>query len=144
MIPTSLHGTTDNTFYNHYSMISTVSLNWGLPSLGRWDCNANVLEVVANKTNHVNTIVDTTNLYFNSSYPGPMSDALFLPVWPAPDTNAQCIAGSVLSSVVTTWGKSSGTYNYTNGTYISSQVSCSSSLDLNSRNILTNINSLSV
>lgn len=125
-------------------MISTVSLNWGLPSLGRWDCNANVLEVVANKTNHVNTIVDTTNLYFNSSYPGPMSDALFLPVWPAPDTNAQCIAGSVLSSVVTAWGKSSGTYNYTNGTYISSQVSCSSSLDLNFRNILTNINSLSI
>jgi acid phosphatase len=125
-------------------MISTVSLNWGLPSLGRWDCNANVLQTVANKTSHVNTIVNTTNLYFNSSYPGPMSDGLFLPVWPVPDTNAKCIAGSVLSSVVTTWGKSSGTYNYTNGTYISSQVSCSSSLDLSFRNVLTSMNSLSI
>jgi acid phosphatase len=37
-IPENLKGTTDNTFYNHYSTIATVSQNWGLPSLGRWDC----------------------------------------------------------------------------------------------------------
>src|ERR1700753_2283221 len=41
-IPDELKGTTDDTFYNHYSTISTVSMNWGLPSLGRWDCEANV------------------------------------------------------------------------------------------------------
>jgi acid phosphatase len=114
VIPTSLHNTTDNTFYNHYSTITSVELNWGLPSLGRWDCNANVLEIVANKTGYVNAIVNTTNLYFNSSYPGPVSDALYIPTWPAPDTTATCAAGSILGSVVSTWGKSSGTYNYTN------------------------------
>jgi acid phosphatase len=114
VIPTSLHNTTDNTFYNHYSTITSVELNWGLPSLGRWDCNANVLEIVANKTGYVNAIVNTTNLYFNSSYPGPVSDARYIPTWPAPDTTATCAAGSILGSVVSTWGKSSGTYNYTN------------------------------
>ena len=114
-IPTSLHGTKDSTFYNHYSMISTVSMNWGLPSLGRWDCDANVLELVANVTKHTNAVVNTTNLYFNTSYPGPFSDALFVPVWPTPDTTAKCASGmGVLDSIVSTWGNSSGTYNYTN------------------------------
>jgi len=96
-------------------MISTVSANWGLPSLGRWDCGANVLELVANKTGYDNFLVDTTNLFFNASYPGPVSDSKFVPVWPIPDTTAKCAAGQgVLGSVVTTWGQSSGTYNYTN------------------------------
>jgi acid phosphatase len=113
-IPTSLHGTTDNTFYNHYSMLSTISLNWGLPSLGRWDCNANVLQLVANKTGYKNAIVDTTKLYFNTSYPGPLSNKAYIPTWPIPATNAKCAAGSILASVVNIWGKSDGTYNYSN------------------------------
>ena len=114
-IPSSLKNTTDNTFYNHYSMLSTVEVNWGLPSLGRWDCGANVLEVVANKTNYDNYVVDTSNLFFNSSYPGPLSDAEYVPVWPIPDTNAKCASGQgVLGSIVSTWGKSDGTYNYSN------------------------------
>ena len=49
-VPAALKGTKDNTFYNHYSTIASVSQNWGLPSLGRWDCHANVFELVANKT----------------------------------------------------------------------------------------------
>jgi acid phosphatase len=115
VIPDSLKGTTDDTFYNHYSMLSTVEVNWGLPSLGRWDCGANVLEVVANKTGYKNSVVNTTNLYFNTSYPGPVSDAKFYPVWAVPDTLSQCASGKgVLSSIAKTWGKSSGTYNYTN------------------------------
>lgn len=113
-IPTSLHGTSDSTFYNHYSIISTVSLNWGLPSLGRWDCNANLLALVANKTGYTNTVVNTTNLYFNSSYPGPLSNSQYIPTWPVPATNAKCLAGSILGNVTTTWGKSDGSYNYTN------------------------------
>ncbi|EXA32424.1 hypothetical protein FOVG_16345 [Fusarium oxysporum f. sp. pisi HDV247] len=28
-------------------MLSTVFVNWGLPSLGRWDCDANVFSVLA-------------------------------------------------------------------------------------------------
>lgn len=112
-IPTSLHNTTDSTFYNHYSMLSTVELNWGLPSLGRWDCNANVLALVANKTGYSNQKVDITSLFFNSSYPGPLSDAEYIPVWPVP-TNGKCAAGSILSSVVSTWGTAGGSRNYTN------------------------------
>jgi acid phosphatase len=112
-VPDSLKGTTDNTFYNHYSTISSVSVNWGLPSLGRWDCNANVFEIVANKTGYVNYEVDTTNLFFNESYPGPLSDTKYIPTWPAPDTSAKCAAGNgVLQAVVGTWSQSTPTYNY--------------------------------
>jgi acid phosphatase len=113
-VPDSLKGTTDHTFYNHYSAISSVSVNWGLPSLGRWDCNANVFQIVANKTGYVNYEVDTKNLFFNKSYPGPLSDHLYIPIWPAPDTTAKCAAGKgVLKAVVDTWSQSTPTYNYT-------------------------------
>ncbi|KAI9745889.1 MAG: hypothetical protein M1818_000570 [Claussenomyces sp. TS43310] len=112
-IPSSLKGTTDDTYYNHYSTISTVSANWGLPSLGRWDCGANILELVANKTGYKNSVVNTTELYFNSSYPGPLSTTKYIPSWPIPDTDAKCANGlGVLSSIVSTWGHSNGTYNY--------------------------------
>ncbi|RFU25729.1 hypothetical protein B7463_g10608, partial [Scytalidium lignicola] len=116
VIPDNLKGTTDSAFYNHYSTISTVSVNWGLPSLGRWDCNANVLELVANKTGYTNAIVNTTNLYFNSSYPGAVSQFEFISgFWPSPNTVAKCASGlGVLDSIVKTWGSSNGTYNYTN------------------------------
>ena len=39
-VPASMHGTTDSTFYTHYSAMSTVQANWGLGSLGRGDTNA--------------------------------------------------------------------------------------------------------
>ena len=114
-VPDSLKGTTDDTFYNHYSTISSVSVNWGLPSLGRWDCNANVFQIVANKTGYVNYKVDTKNLLFSESYPGPLSDTKYIPIWPAPDTTAKCAAGKgVLQAVVDTWSQSTPTYNYTN------------------------------
>ncbi|PMD35390.1 putative acid phosphatase [Hyaloscypha variabilis F] len=106
--------TTDDTFYNHYSLLSTVELNWGLPSLGRWDCNANVLALVANATGYTNAKVNTAGLYFNASYPGPFSDAAYVPIFPVPATNAKCAAGSILGSVVSTWGQSAGTFDYTN------------------------------
>jgi acid phosphatase len=115
VIPDELKGTTDGTYYNHYSTLSTVSLNWGLPSLGRWDCEANVLALVANKTGYKNANVDVTNLYFNHSYPGPLSDSQYLPRWPAPDTNAKCAAGlGVLPAVKSAWANTNATYNYTN------------------------------
>lgn len=115
VIPESLKGTTDSTFYNHFSTISTVSLNWGLPSLGRWDCEANVFGIVANATGFKNADVDTTNLYFNSSYPGPLSATKFLARWPAPGTNAKCAAGlGVLPAIAKTWSGTTPTYNYTN------------------------------
>ncbi|KAF7913082.1 uncharacterized protein EAE98_011633 [Botrytis deweyae] len=113
-IPSSFKNTTDDTFYNHYSMLSTIELNWGLPSLGRWDCGANVLGIVASKAGYDNYAVNTTKLLFNSSYPGPLSADRFDPVWPLPDTKASCGSGQgVLKKIVDGWGKSDGTYNYT-------------------------------
>jgi acid phosphatase len=114
-IPAALHGKEDATFYNHYSMLSTVSVNWGLPSLGRWDCDANVLETVANVTGYQNQAVNMTGLYFNSSYPGPLSDEHYNPLWSAPDTSARCASGmGVLESVVSVRGESNGTLKDTN------------------------------
>ncbi|KAF2669114.1 phosphoesterase-domain-containing protein [Microthyrium microscopicum] len=135
VIPSSLVGTTDNTFYDHYSTISSVAVNWGLPSLGRWDCNANVFAVVANKTGYTNQNVSTTSLYNNQSYPGPLSDTSYIPVWPVPNTSAKCASGQgVLPAVVKTWGNQTQTYNYTsvvpsasNGTSTSSSPAASSS-----------------
>lgn len=50
VIPAELVGKSDDSFYNHYSQISTVSANWNLPTLGRWDVGANVFKFVADKT----------------------------------------------------------------------------------------------
>jgi hypothetical protein len=41
VIPDNLRGTTDNTFYTHYSAISTIEANWGLYHLGRGDVITN-------------------------------------------------------------------------------------------------------
>lgn len=116
-IPEHLRGTTDDTFYTHYSTIATVSANWGLPSLGRWDCGANIFEIVANKTGYVNYEVNTTNLRLNETYPGPEAIGWigqYSPVWPVPVTDAQCSAGhGVLESVKAAFAESTPTYNYT-------------------------------
>ena len=42
-VPAHLRNTTDDTFYMHYSALSTVQANWGLKSLGRQDTNKYVL-----------------------------------------------------------------------------------------------------
>ncbi|KAM4055008.1 phosphoesterase family protein [Hirsutella rhossiliensis] len=52
-IPQHYVGTEDKHFYTHYSQISTVSANWDLPTLGRWDVGANVLSWVAERTGDV-------------------------------------------------------------------------------------------
>ena len=38
-VPANLRGTTDSTYYTHYSSMSTVQANWQLGSLGRGDTN---------------------------------------------------------------------------------------------------------
>ncbi|KAH7139757.1 phosphoesterase family-domain-containing protein [Dactylonectria estremocensis] len=112
----SLHGTRDSMYYNHYSTLSTVSVNWDLPSLGRWDCDANVFSLVANRAGYKNTNISYQGLFWNTSYPGPLNDKEQIPGWwPRPDTKAKCAAGrGVLESVKSTWGTSEGSYNYTN------------------------------
>jgi acid phosphatase len=115
IIPDDLKGTTDSMYYNHYSTISTVSVNWGLPSLGRWDCEANVFGIVANKTGYINTNISTEKLYFNKSYPGPLSNTHYIPEWPVPNTKDKCASGEgVLASIKQIWGNMNETYNYTN------------------------------
>jgi acid phosphatase len=117
-IPDDLVGTTDDTFYTHYSSLATVEANWGLPSLGRWDCGANIFQIVANKTGYTNYEVDTTNLWLNSTFYGPLSDDIYsnyTASWTVPATgNETCSAGyGILDSVKTTWGGLTPSYNYT-------------------------------
>jgi acid phosphatase len=116
VIPDSLKGTKDDTFYTHYSSIASVSANWGLPSLGRWDCGANLFEIVANKTGYVNYDVDITNLRLNETYPGPESAgeySKYSPTWPVPLTDGKCSAGNgILDIVKKTYSGQAATYNY--------------------------------
>lgn len=110
-VPKALHGTADATFYTHYSTLATVEANFGLPSLGRWDCGANIFALVANKTGYANYDVDTSNLKLSGAYPGPLGGTT---TWPRPATNAKCAAGNgVLAAVVQVWGREEGELNYT-------------------------------
>ncbi|KAJ5378023.1 Phosphate-repressible acid phosphatase [Penicillium cataractarum] len=120
-VPEHLKGTTDDTFYTHYSVIASLSANWGLPSLGRWDCGANLLKLVADKTGYVNWDVDLTTIaekdYFNQTAPGPLSDNIYSKYsseWPIPTTNERCSAGhGILNTVKKTYAGHKATYNYT-------------------------------
>lgn len=105
-IPASLAGTTDTSFYNHYSSISTVAANWGLHTLGRWDVGANVFKFVAQQT------ADTVrawgspalaNMYFNQSYPGLFNSVNKHVPLPVPNTVEVWNGRSVLQKVKTVW-----------------------------------------
>jgi len=83
-VPKHLKGTVDNTFYTHYSLLSTVEANWGLGNLGRHDTNltlANVFNFVAKATHVKNTPypkhVPLTNL--TGVFPGPLNSAEWIP-----------------------------------------------------------------
>ncbi|KAF9883918.1 hypothetical protein FE257_002661 [Aspergillus nanangensis] len=116
-VPKHLIGKKDDTFYTHYSIIASLSANWGLPSLGRWDCGANILSFLAEKIGYVNYEVDTSNMNLNETYPGPLSSgdiSTFTPNWPAPLTRGACSAGhGILKVVQNTWKHLAATYNYT-------------------------------
>lgn len=115
-VPRSLRGTKDGMYFNHYSPLSTVSLNWDLPSLGRWDCAANAFSLVAHRAGYKNTDVKSyEGLWWNASYPGPLNEEeTTAGWWPRPLTEAKCVSGrGVLPSVVEAWGRSRGSYNYT-------------------------------
>jgi hypothetical protein len=83
-IPESLRGTMDNTFYTHYSSLSTVQANWGLYNLGRGDVitnYSNVFALVANATGYENAVVAPADIpffnftsggYFDTANEGPI------------------------------------------------------------------------
>lgn len=125
-------------YYSLYSLLSTVSLNWDLPSLGRWDCDANVFPPLSHILSYTNTDISSLFLlpadsstssntlsseerkkhhpHWNRSYPGPASLKKFTPGWwPVPNTVAKCVSGrGVLEKVRQTWGDHQrGSYNYT-------------------------------
>ncbi|CZT43944.1 related to acid phosphatase Pho610 [Rhynchosporium secalis] len=53
-VPQKLKGTSDDTVYSHYSILSTLENNFELPTLGRYDAGANVFDLVAAKTGYKN------------------------------------------------------------------------------------------
>ncbi len=71
-VPQELKGTTDDTFYTHYSLLATVQANWGLHHLGRYDVGANVFKFVADAAGYKgNREPEGANAVNNSvSYPG--------------------------------------------------------------------------
>ncbi|EMD36963.1 hypothetical protein CERSUDRAFT_95231 [Gelatoporia subvermispora B] len=94
-LPKHLVGTTDDTFYTHYSALSTVQANWGLKSLGRGDTNNtlnNVLEFVANTTGWKNNGISGNSsaiplLNLTGNIPGPLNGEFYIP-FTAPNTSA--------------------------------------------------------
>ncbi|BGO88706.1 hypothetical protein NBRC10512_005152 [Rhodotorula toruloides] len=115
-IPKELIGTTDNTYYTHYSSLSTVEANWGLGSLGRGDTNktlANVYSWVANATGYQNngltnssSNLPLTNL--TGIFPGFANDQMWTPIL-APNMSAigagggPVFAGNGTDTSLTSW-----------------------------------------
>ncbi|KAG6330344.1 hypothetical protein ID866_8745 [Astraeus odoratus] len=94
-VPNDLRGTTDNTFYTHYSTLSTVQNNWRLGNLGRQDCNktmANVFQFVAKQTGYKNNGMTNHStlplLNITGTIPGPLNPNYTTPYSPP---NTQCI-----------------------------------------------------
>lgn len=106
-IPPALKGTKDDTFYTHYSILSTVQLNWDLPHLGRYDVGANVFQFVADKAGYAkNREPENARSVNNSaSYPGLLHDdpAQQLPV-PPPNTKLVGASGRpILHAIEVAW-----------------------------------------
>lgn len=88
-LPPEKKGTEDNTFYTHYSILSTLQYNWGLPNLGRYDVGANVFQYVLDMTqgSGARPNRDPPNVAAvdnSASYPGALNSdpSKFLPIPP--------------------------------------------------------------
>ncbi|EPS93298.1 hypothetical protein FOMPIDRAFT_1170659 [Fomitopsis schrenkii] len=146
-LPASLKNTTDDTFYTHYSCLSTVEANWGLGSLGRGDTNAtlnNVFDFVAGVTEWKNNGISGSSseiplLNLTGTIPGPLNPEYYVP-FSAPNLNATGAGGgpvfqgpglnTALSATAlpapvnltaegldTPWAQNPG-YDYPNGTQV--------------------------
>ncbi|KAL9054526.1 MAG: hypothetical protein Q9162_004082 [Coniocarpon cinnabarinum] len=78
-VPTELHGTNDDTFYTHYSELSTVEANWNLDTLGR------------------------PTVFLNESYPGPLASIPDLKGYAAPNTSMVRNGRKVAQSIIDAW-----------------------------------------
>lgn len=111
-IPKKVQGTTDSSFYDHYSEISTVEANWDLHTLGRWDVGANVFSVVGTQTG--DAIRTWSNppfdeVFLNSSYPGYFNSKQNAPI-PVPNTQEVYNGRSVLPSIMSAWDGAGNSY----------------------------------
>ncbi|KAF9229735.1 phosphoesterase-domain-containing protein [Gyrodon lividus] len=91
-IPANLRNTTDNTYYTHYSTLSTVEANWNLGNLGRQDTNktvANVFKFVAEATGYQNNNLTASSTLplsnLTGTIPGPLNPQYWVP-YLAPNT----------------------------------------------------------
>lgn len=114
-VPEHLKGTSDDSYYNHYSEISTVEANWDLHTLGRFDVGANVFKFVGEKTgDHVRPWEAATgsnpSIFFNSSYAGPLNEDFERAPYEAPNVHIRSPGSgrTVLPSVVEKWGGEKG------------------------------------
>jgi acid phosphatase len=102
-VPSDLKGTTDDTFYTHYSILSTLENNWDLPNLGRYDVGANVFKFVADKTGYKNRQYDVSTVDLSISYPGFLNSANSGPL---PPPNLQLMGAGrkgVVQTVAQQW-----------------------------------------
>ncbi|KAL1584045.1 hypothetical protein WHR41_08176 [Cladosporium halotolerans] len=110
-VPKHLHGTKDDSYYNHYSEIATVEANWDLHTLGRFDVGANVFDFVGKKTgDHIRPWAAATDanpsIFFNSSYAGPLNENFETAPYEAPNVNIKSPGSgrTVLPAIVEKWG----------------------------------------
>ncbi|RFU28235.1 hypothetical protein B7463_g8116, partial [Scytalidium lignicola] len=105
-IPTELKSTSDDTFYTHYSILSTLENNWGLPNLGRYDVGANVFNFVAHKTGYTNQApLDVSSVNNSLSYAGFLNNnsGLYMSL-PPPNLYLVGAGGQgVESEIIKTW-----------------------------------------
>ncbi|ATY63410.1 Phosphoesterase family [Cordyceps militaris] len=125
-VPASLVGTTDASFYNHYSEIATVSANWDLPTLGRWDVGANVYKMVADKTGDKVRAWDSDkefqSYYWNGYYGGYLNSKSQNKPIPKPNLNLDrntFNGRGILQSVKDTWANSNAPTYYTDSLKVS-------------------------
>ncbi|KPM38271.1 hypothetical protein AK830_g8299 [Neonectria ditissima] len=110
-IPKHLVGTTDNSFYNHYSEIAAVQANWKLPTLGRWDVGANVFKLVGQQTGDKirkwKSEKKFDHMFWNYSYAGYFNTAGGNARYPAPNLHLESDSGrKVYGPIQEEWKKS--------------------------------------
>lgn len=109
-VPKALRGTEDDTFYTHYSVLSSVEHNWSLPNLGRYDVGANVWKFLAAASGYENKGDPPTLAGINcsESYPGFLNSVASK--WkPIPQPNLKLVGAGgqgVVDSVIRGWGTS--------------------------------------
>lgn len=106
----SQRGSSDKTYYDHYSIPASTIANFDLPSLGRHDCNANVFSIINYKAHQKNEQnPEIPNDYNQGPFTGYLSDeSVQLPV---PNLNCEGRGHSgILKRVKKVWKKAS--YGY--------------------------------